>query len=106
MTRMKLKISIGLVVMMLACLVSGADGQKSAPIMDRIARSLPQIESGWKHKSTNVYEHDDGSAQANIKWSSGDIERGATVIVTPDGEEGTTSVPPQQQGRLAGRVSN
>jgi len=70
-------------VITLACVVTSANASKAAPILDRIAQSLPRIDPGWKHKSTEAYERSDASTQANIKWSNGDIERGATVIVYP-----------------------
>ena len=76
-----LKIPIALVVMMLVCFVSAAHAQKTAAILDQIAQSLPQMDPRWKHRSTEVYKRDDASTQANIKWSNGNIERGATVIV-------------------------
>jgi len=80
---MKLKLSVLLVVMMLACFVSRTNAQKAAPILDKISRSLPQMDPGWKHGGTEAHERDDGSTQASIKWSNGDIERSATVIVYP-----------------------
>jgi hypothetical protein len=80
---MNLKLTAGLVVIVLACFASAAEAQKAAPVLDKIARSLPQVDSGWKHTGTEVYERDDGSTQASIKWSNGEIELGATVIAHP-----------------------
>lgn len=81
---MMLKLTVCLVVIMLVCFVSAANAQqRAAAILDKIAGSLPQMDPGWKHKSTEVYERHDGSTQASIKWSNGEIERGATVILHP-----------------------
>jgi hypothetical protein len=77
----KLKIPVRLVVVLMGCFISTANAQKVDSILDQIARSLPQTNPEWKHKGTQVYRHDDGSAQASIKWSNGKIELGATVIL-------------------------
>lgn len=80
---MKLKIPVGLVVIVLACFASTASAQKAVPVLDQIARSLPQMDPAWQHRGTEVYERHDGSTQASIKWGNGEIERGATVILHP-----------------------
>ena len=105
---MKLKLSVVLVVMILACFVSRTNAQKAAPILDKISRSLPQMDPGWKHGGTEVHERDDGSTQASIKWSNGDIERGATVIVHPTVKRAQRAFRPsgkedlQEEFRIAG----
>jgi len=66
---------------MLTFIVTIANAQKPTQLLDQIARSLPQIDPVWKHTSTDSYRHDDGSTQASIKWSNGETERGATVII-------------------------
>ena len=80
---MKLNIPIVLTVVALGCCVSAAKSQKAASLLDEIAESLPQIDSEWKHKGTEAYKRADGGTQASIKWSKGDINQGATVIIHP-----------------------
>ena len=80
---MKLKIPFGLAVVVLACCVSTAKSQKAASLLDQIAASLPQMDSEWKHKATEAYKRADGCTQASIKWSNGEIDQGATVIIHP-----------------------
>jgi hypothetical protein len=76
----------GLVLALLilgAGLVTAVSAQKPASILDRIAQSLPQTEPGWKHEGTEAFSgsRSDGPMQAQIKWSRGGTELGATVFV-------------------------
>src|SRR4029434_155886 len=71
-----------LVVIPLAS-VNVAGTQKTDPILDQIARSVPREDPAWKHTSTGAYKRGGASTQASIKWNNGDIQRGATVIVHP-----------------------
>ena len=81
---MKVKLSIGLAVVVLACCVSTANSQKpSSLLLDQIAGSLPQMDSEWKHKATEAYKRADGCTQASFKWSRGEIDQGATIIIHP-----------------------
>ena len=56
-------------------------GQKATAIIDKIRQSLPQSEAGWKLAATDSYRRADGSVQANLHWTNGSREKGATVIV-------------------------
>ena len=78
---MKVILTAGLLVMLLAGFVTTAKAQNPPALLDKIARSLPQIDPEWRYKSTDVSERSDGTVQANIKWRKHDVERGATIII-------------------------
>ena len=80
---MSRKSALPLLFIPLAVLVNMASAQKADSLLDDIARSLPQLESGWTYEITPISTRQDGSTQSSIKWNKGNVERGATVIVYP-----------------------
>jgi hypothetical protein len=94
---MKLKMLVCWVVILLVCFVSTTGGQKAAPLLDQIVRSLPQMDSGWIHTGTDVFQGNDGSTQADIRWMNGDIELGATVMVYPTVKQARQAFRPSEK---------
>lgn len=72
---------LSLVVVLLAGQLSPIAAQKAAPILERIARSIPEREEHWKLVSKESQVHNDGSAQASFRWTEGVTRVGATVII-------------------------
>jgi hypothetical protein len=56
-------------------------GQKSAPVLERVARSLPESGETWKLVDKDSRTHNDGSAQASFRWNNGATQVSATVII-------------------------
>ena len=80
---MSRKSAFPLLFIPLAILIGTAVAQEADSILDVIARSLPQMESGWTYEITPVSTRQDGAKESSIKWNKGNVERGATVIVYP-----------------------
>jgi hypothetical protein len=72
---------LGLVVAALVALSSPIVAQRAAPILDRVARSLPESNQSWRLIEKNSQIRDDGSAQASFRWTDGGTNVGATVII-------------------------
>lgn len=80
-TKVKLKKSPGLVLALLAGLLSTASAQKAVPVLERVARSLPEREASWRLVQNETFLRGDGSSQASLRWTNGATEVSATVIV-------------------------
>ena len=60
---------------------SPAVAQKAAPILERVARSLPESGESWRLVDKESQIHNDGSAQASFRWNDGSKHLSATVII-------------------------
>ena len=81
---MNRKTALRVLVIALTGLVSLSNAQPADSILDRIARSLPQMDAGWTYEITPFSKRHDGSRQASVKWKNGSNESGATVIMYPN----------------------
>jgi hypothetical protein len=74
-----LRNSLGL--LLLAGFINAAGDQKTVPILERVARSLPDRDPNWRLIHNESYARSDGSSQASLRWSNGSTEVGATLIL-------------------------
>jgi hypothetical protein len=76
----KVLISITLI---LACRLIIANAQRQESVLDRIERSIPDREAGWKLIKDEAYLRNEGDdfPQANLFWSNDVEEVGAYIVI-------------------------